>query len=202
MLQAPSATPTAQARSVNSLRADVSATQATLDDVVAQRAGIAARANATRHPAERSQLLTELRVLDDQIARLSTQLEGMKAELRVLESRRVPIKVSGQIQTPTRAPGPGGGFAMTAPPDRGLQENEMILGGVVTVFVLAPLAFALAWRLIRRPAPAVNRVELAEQNERLRRIEQAVDTIAIEVERVSENQRYLTNTIASESKAR
>jgi hypothetical protein len=65
----------------------------------------------------------------------------------------------------------------------------MVLGGIVTVFVLAPLAFAIAWRLIRRPAPAT----------RIDRMEEAIDAIASEVDSVSESQRFLTNTLVPEA---
>ncbi|MFN2397704.1 MAG: hypothetical protein ABR543_03515 [Gemmatimonadaceae bacterium] len=43
--------------------------------------------------------------------------------------------------------------------------------------------------------------ELAGMDERLRRIEQAVDSIAIEVERVSEGQRFVTRLLADPGQA-
>jgi hypothetical protein len=42
------------------------------------------------------------------------------------------------------------------------------------------------------PANSRQQPNLIASNERLERIEQAVDTIAVEVERVSENQRFMT----------
>ena len=70
-----------------------------------------------------------------------------------------------------------------------------MLGLVITALVLAPLALAYAWRLIRRAGPSVSSRELAESNERMRRLEQSVEAIAIEIERISEGQRFLTRTL-------
>jgi hypothetical protein len=69
-----------------------------------------------------------------------------------------------------------------------------IVGGVFTFFVLFPLTIAYARRLWRRGALTV--AELPKVlAERLTRLDQAVDTIAIEVERISEGQRFLTKVM-------
>ena len=66
---------------------------------------------------------------------------------------------------------------------------------VFTIFVLFPLALAatrLMWKRARTPARAPLPVETTQ---RLDRIEQSVDAIAIEVERVTEGQRFLTRLL-------
>jgi len=61
---------------------------------------------------------------------------------------------------------------------------------VVSLVMLLPISIAWAKRIGRRaPAPAPFPSDVTA---RLERIEQAVDTIAIEVERVSEGQRFVT----------
>jgi hypothetical protein len=61
--------------------------------------------------------------------------------------------------------------------------------GTIMMMVLGyPLVRAWARRLERRDQPALP----DDVNERLARIEAAVETIAIEVERISESQRFLT----------
>jgi hypothetical protein len=52
---------------------------------------------------------------------------------------------------------------------------------------LAGMGLRALWRRIDRPPAALPDPEL----DRLRRIEQAVDAIALEVERISEGQRYI-----------
>jgi hypothetical protein len=66
-------------------------------------------------------------------------------------------------------------------------------GGIL--FVAFPLTLAIVRFIWKRsssaPAPAIT----AEQTRRFDRHEQSVDAIAIEVERISENQRYLTKLL-------
>jgi hypothetical protein len=67
----------------------------------------------------------------------------------------------------------------------------------VTIAVIAlgiPLIRAFTRRFVDRP-PIVPGIS-ADVHDRLERIEQAVDTVAIEVERISESQRYLTKLMA------
>jgi len=70
------------------------------------------------------------------------------------------------------------------------------------IFVLSPVALSISRLLWKRgsrkitvPPPA------AESTERLERIEQAVDAIAIEVERVSEGQRFVTRLLSERAPA-
>jgi len=70
---------------------------------------------------------------------------------------------------------------------------------IVSLTMLLPLSIGLARRLARR-APAPPPIS-SDVTTRLERIEQAVDTIAIEVERVSEGQRFVTKIMAEKSAA-
>lgn len=66
---------------------------------------------------------------------------------------------------------------------------------VSVIFVGLPLAIGAAVMMLRRSnRPSVPAVPPATQ-QRLERMEQAIDTIAIEMERVSENQRFLTRVL-------
>ena len=77
----------------------------------------------------------------------------------------------------------------------------MVIDGVLVPIVLFtmipvtaigwPIARALARRVENRP-PAVP----SEVSARLERMEQAIDSIAIEVERISEGQRFTTKLLA------
>lgn len=74
---------------------------------------------------------------------------------------------------------------------------EIVQSFFITVAVIAlgiPLLRAFARRFIDRPP--VTPVLAANVENRLERIEQAVEAVAIEVERISESQRYLTKLMA------
>jgi hypothetical protein len=55
-----------------------------------------------------------------------------------------------------------------------------------------PIARAYARRLESKPAPAIP----PDVSARLQRMEQAIDSIALEVERISEGQRFTTKLLA------
>jgi hypothetical protein len=63
------------------------------------------------------------------------------------------------------------------------------------MFVFGPLAIAYARRIWKRPV-AVPPPIPAETLARLERMEQALDTVAIEVERISEGQRFVTQLMS------
>ena len=63
------------------------------------------------------------------------------------------------------------------------------------IVVLLPLTLAYARRLWRRGAVAVSALP-QELMDRLTRLDQAVDSIAVEVERIGEGQRFVTRVLA------
>ncbi len=67
---------------------------------------------------------------------------------------------------------------------------------VSIVLVWAPLAFAAARTMLRRWAHPKPAPQILESAARLERMEQAIDAVAIEVERISEGQRFVTQTMA------
>ncbi|MCR4341587.1 MAG: hypothetical protein NUW01_17060, partial [Gemmatimonadaceae bacterium] len=75
------------------------------------------------------------------------------------------------------------------------KERMVILFGL---FVAFPIVLAVARRMWRRTPPP--RPVSVESAGRLERIEQAVEAMAIEIERVSEGQRFVTK-LMTEAKA-
>jgi hypothetical protein len=76
---------------------------------------------------------------------------------------------------------------------------EIVQSFFITVAVIAlgiPFMRAFARRFIDRPP--VTPVLAANVENRLERIEQAVEAMAIEVERISESQRYLTKIMTEQ----
>jgi hypothetical protein len=78
-----------------------------------------------------------------------------------------------------------------------MEEGVLIpIAGMVMIVVLAlgiPFVRALARRWERQPLDPTVPPELVA---RLERIEQAVDAVAIEIERISEGQRFTTKLLA------
>jgi hypothetical protein len=72
---------------------------------------------------------------------------------------------------------------------------------ILAIAVLTPLSFAFSRRIGRRGVQPVERAADPLAAGRMERLEQAVDSIAIEVERISENQRFMTRVLVERNEA-
>ncbi|HEU5209343.1 MAG TPA: hypothetical protein VFU06_08030 [Longimicrobiales bacterium] len=75
----------------------------------------------------------------------------------------------------------------------------MFFIAVVIIIVGLPIARAIGRWIDRRGMPSPVNAELAAQ---MNRIEQAVDTMSVEVERISEAQRYQAKLLTDREKVR
>jgi hypothetical protein len=129
---------------------------------------------------------TRISALDQRITDVEKQIAA--ADDAVAKATAIPGAV---VEHPEPPP----------PPDRGPPEGVVVMSLAFTMFVLFPLTISYARRLWRRGAIAV--AELPKVlAERLTRLDQAVDAIAIEVERISEGQRFLTKVMTDSNAAR
>lgn len=185
-----------------SLRAQVAAVRTSLNDAIARRAGILAQIDAAQGPAERSQLRnTALPGVDGQISRFQGQVASLQAELQTREGiaqtppvQQQPLPAPPPLPTTTTVPPTP---TTTFPPTTGFDRTSMVMGGIATILVLAPLALAVAWRAGRRRALAARRPGWADEEARFARMEEAIASIALDVDRLSESQRFLTSALAA-----
>ena len=130
--------------------------------------------------------------------------EGLEQRLRQLDARilqlEADIEHTGRLITSPPFLGEPGMFVPPpnfGPPDRGPDMTAISI--VFTLFVLAPMALAAArlmWKRAtgqRAPAPSFESIQ------RLERVEHALDSIAVEVERISEGQRFVTRILTEGS---
>jgi hypothetical protein len=87
------------------------------------------------------------------------------------------------------------------PNEAARRENEAIIFVAAIVCIGAPIAIAFARLLWRRATARPLAPPSAEDAGRLARVEQAVDAMALEVERMSEGQRYVTRLLAERAGA-
>jgi len=135
--------------------------------------------------AARAGLEARLKDTDARIASLDQQIAS--AEQRVAEAAAVP----GATFEPPRPQ-----IVRNGPP-----EEVFVMGGLFIFFVMMPIAVGYARRLWKRAAVAVSAEMPAELTDRLNRLEQAVDAVAVELERVGEGQRYVTRVFTEQSRA-
>ncbi len=164
--------------------------------------------------AKRSELKNQLDQLEDKRGDLRNELNSdeMRAELRPgIEARikeidvrisdldaqiaKADVAVAEAIQTPGATTEP------PTPPRNGPPEEVFIVVPVVfTMFVLFPIAFAYSRRLWKKAATVIGPVP-QEVRDRLDQLGDAVDSIAIEVERIGEGQRFVTKVMTENGRA-
>jgi hypothetical protein len=119
------------------------------------------------------------------------QLETTKQQIDELQTQRDMSRLFAMQ-------GPPATIAATAPPVARDPIRDFVLTdgfGLASFLLLFPFAVALARRVWMRSGPRANAVDL-ENSPRLQRIEQAIESIAVEVERIGEAQRFTTKLLA------
>jgi hypothetical protein len=151
----------------------------------------------------RRELSQELRRSDEGIDRDGVQRRISAIDQRIVELEKQIQAADDAVAKAAAIPGAAAEVPEPPPPPdpNARTEQIAIVTSVFTFFVLFPLTIAYARRLWRRGAVAV--AELPKVlAERLTRLDQAVDTIAIEVERISEGQRFLTKVMTDHNAGR
>ena len=87
-----------------------------------------------------------------------------------------------------------------------MDGDVLMFAQVMTVIVMSTAAFVvigLGTRILwRRGSPRASAGQSPRDDERMQRLETAVDTIAIEVERISEAQRFMVGLLSDSLPAR
>lgn len=162
--------------------------------------------------ARREQLSDQLVSVDGRRSKLINQLntlsatgdetakKGLVDRLALLDKRQLQLEAD-LAETGQQLSGVSAGVLATTssgPVFAGFSSGQALaLSIVFTVCVLGPLAAGFAralWRRASRPAPPPQAFNEAAQ--RLERLEGAVDAIAIEIERISEGQRFVTKLLS------
>jgi hypothetical protein len=138
-------------------------------------------ANPRIEDAEKEALEEHLKELNTRIIDMEKQLH--KADAEVAAAAGIP----GATVREPRAINNGG------PP-----EEMLIIGTVFSGIALVIISIAYARRLWKSTAKVVSQIPAALET-RLTRFEQSMDAIAIEIERVSEGQRFLTKVLSEQT---
>lgn len=174
--------------------ASIGALQAQAVDLTAQLAGLRVEQRVLRSQinsrgwdaASHPEQLARYAEVNAKITRAQADLERVR--LQIAQQTGVPTAQIGS--TGQLIPPPAPGFNRSPDPD-------MVVGVsfVLALSFVLPISIAIAKRIWRgRPQPAAVRTD--EIAPRLDRLEQAVDAVAIEIERIAESQRFVTRILA------
>jgi hypothetical protein len=166
---------------------------------------------AYRH--QRRELADQLERLEDQRENLSEQLQqpnipsvdakGIEQRITALDARIAALDkqiAEADAQVARAAAIPGAVVVQPEPPEpprTGPPEEFWVLSGLFLIIVLLPLTIAYARRIWRRGAAVVTALP-QDIYDRFTRVEQSLDSIAVEVERIGEGQRFLTRLHAEQ----
>ncbi len=128
-------------------------------------------------------------------AGLESRMQSLDA--RIIEMNKAVAAADARVAAQKGVPG------AYIPPFRergGPPEKVVDMAFILALVVLIPSSLALARRIWRRGSRNSAPVGMSpEIDERLNRLEQAMDAVAVEVERVGEGQRYVTRMLGAGS---
>jgi archaellum component FlaC len=145
--------------------------------------------------SRRSKLISQLKQTGD-----PTAVKGLENRLALLDARQLQLETDIQTTGQQLSSAAAGVLATTseAPFARGMSNRQQTALSILgIIFVLFPISIGIArglWRRASRqgPPPAA----FAQTAQRLERLEESVDAIAVEVERISEGQRFVTKLLS------
>ncbi|HEX7978788.1 MAG TPA: hypothetical protein VF461_09320 [Gemmatimonadaceae bacterium] len=168
------------------LRAQRAELSSQLSDVTRQRRSLADQVNHS-NGVSKAGLEARLAVLDQRILHLESEIDRTGQQLASPQA--------AQYGAETRPPQNFG------PPFKANFDATPVAICAV-LFVASPIALSISRLLWKRGSRKITvPPPTPESTERLERIEQAVDAIAIEVERVSEGQRFVTRLLSERAPA-
>jgi len=142
----------------------------------------------------RSKLLSQLKSTED-----PTAIKGLEDRLALLDKRQLQLEADLATTGQQLSSAPAGlASAGTAAAFTGLGSGQATAISIIAIiFVLGPLAVGFARTLFKRASrPGLPPQALTETAQRLERLEGAVDSIAVEIERISEGQRFVTKLLS------
>lgn len=168
---------------IQALRARREELSSQLISAAGRRKGLAEEAK-TATGADKLGLEQRIGVLDQRMVQLESDIASTGRQLTSAPAGL--LSIAGEIESGPRA------FDIFSP------AQFTALSIVFTLFVFFPLAIAAArlmWRRAKQPVtvPALQ----GEAAQRLERLEHSVEAVAIEVERISEGQRFVTKLLSA-----
>lgn len=130
--------------------------------------------------------------------------KGLEQRLAVMDERIVQLErdIAANGRELARAPGELVSEEAAAQRYGPFSSGQLTAISIVSiVMVWGPLAWAAARIMIKRSNQPKPSPQLLEGTARLERIEQAVDAMSIEIERISEGQRFVTQLMSSKAPA-
>ena len=143
-----------------------------------RRDEVAQQLEEATNPAVIAGLEQRLKVLDERLLSIENDIAATSTQRASMAARLGAQGTSSTADAPAREP-----------------QQTSDWPGVIAMLTLTPIAIAYAIRVVRRGKPQAS-APVSEQTEaRFAQLEQAIDTVAVEIERVAEGQRFVTKLL-------
>lgn len=184
----------------------------TQDAAIAGTAAPSARAMLQAFVAQRDELRSQLENVASERLSIARRLRegevsgvdklGLEGRMQVLDARLIELTHSvaaADLRVSTQMGVPGATVPPSSPRSNSSQFGDFAeMGFVLALVLLVPSSLAMARRIWRRGSTMGTPSAMSpEMDDRLSRLEQAVDAVAVEVERVGEGQRYVTRILGA-----
>ena len=172
------------ARGISDLKAQREELSNQLVSAAGRRQRLASQLTSMPPGPARSGLEQRIMVLDQRMVQIESDIAATGKQLS-----EAPLSLTSELGIPFR----GGD----------IPDNVAAIAGAFTFFVMFPMAIAMARRIWKRGSyPPAPQVQISPQiDQRLERLEQGVDAIAIEIERITEGQRFVTRLLSESQSA-
>jgi hypothetical protein len=169
----------------------VPSTQAEVEQLLTQRAELSEQ--LTSVTSRRRELSEEIRSAPEGASRT-----GLEERIRLLDQRILQLEtdIAATGRQLSSAPSELVTFTERASQAGNGEWEEGLMVGGFSVLLLFPVALLYAKRRWKRKATIAPPQVQGEAAQRLERVEHAVEAIAIEIERVSEGQRFVTKLLS------
>ena len=145
---------------------------------------------------QRQELMEEIAQSNDGTVKAGLQARIGAIDARILATDKALAEADAAVARAAAVPG----AIMPEPPEpirNGPPEEFFVFLMVVTMFIGVPIAIAYARRIWKKGVQTVTSIP-QDVYERFNRIDQAIDSVALEVERIGENQRYVTKLVTEQ----
>jgi len=146
---------------------------------------------------QRSDIQSDLQTTAGDVDKKGLEQRMANVDIRILDVEKQLAEADANVARAAAIPG-----AVQEPRPiqrQGPPEEVFFLAGLFMFIVVLPLTIAYARRIWRRGAAVVSAIP-QEIYDRFSRLDQAIDSVAIEVERIGESQRYLTRAYADQQR--
>ena len=175
-----------------------------LETLTEQRTDVARQIDNLGGSAEmRAGPMARLRMLDDRIGRITAEVQTSDELIAAAKAKGLETEGAHIVVTPPSPPDVPS-FIWTSGQDMPWRErilDSLETTGPIALVTVVLLGAAMYWWISRSVRGQLTKL-VAMQSAKLEELQRSVDSVAVEVERVSENQRYVTKLVGGKTPER